>query len=233
MEAVLYFPVLFSTHSIRLDGTVLDQGEGGAGVSFTLTPGDHLLTVETASDRGYYSGMYHPPALGTAETVSRMVLVQCTAYALAFFAPLTLALFTLTLWRTAKDKAAFWFGLLCCCYSLYISYYFVRLFCAGAESFWYLIQSAAPYGLCFCILRLTALFSGEGNLKAPDSADGSAGRSAARRINRPLLSLYLLCRCRADTSGAENRGLGTALFMSWLYRLRHRTAVLPAHIHAV
>ena len=84
MEAVLYFPVLFSTHSIRLDGTVLDQGEGGAGVSFTLTPGDHLLTVETASDRGYYSGMYHPPALGTAETVSRMVLVQCTAYALAF-----------------------------------------------------------------------------------------------------------------------------------------------------
>ena len=63
MEAVLYFPVLFSTHSIRLDGTVLDQGEGGAGVSFTLTPGDHLLTVETASDRGYYSGMYHPPAL--------------------------------------------------------------------------------------------------------------------------------------------------------------------------
>ena len=54
---MLYFPVLFSTHSIRLDGTVLDQGEGGAGVSFTLTPGDHLLTVETASDRGYYSGM--------------------------------------------------------------------------------------------------------------------------------------------------------------------------------
>ena len=156
-EAALYFPQLFSHHCIKLDGAVLDQGAGGARVSFSLTPGDHLLTVETFSTHGYYSGMYHPPALGTTETVSRMVLIQCVAYASAFFAPLTLALFTLTLWRAAKDKAAFWFGLLCSCFSLYVSYYFVRLFRLGVEESWYLLQSMVLYGLCFCTIRLTAL----------------------------------------------------------------------------
>lgn len=166
VDAALYFPQLFSRHCIKLDGAVLNQGIGGAVVSFFLTPGDHLLTVETVSSRGYYSGMYHPPALGTTETVSRMMLIQCVAYALAFFAPLTLALFTLTLWRAVKDKAIFWLGLLCLCFSLYVSYYFVRLFCLDVGEYWYLPQSAALYGLCLCIIRLTALFGcvGEGRL---------------------------------------------------------------------
>ncbi|MBU9726771.1 sensor histidine kinase [Diplocloster modestus] len=158
VEAALSFPQLFSRHSIRLDGIVLSEGIGGARISFSLTPGNHLLTVETASTHGYYSGMYHPPALGTPETVSHMMLVQCVAYALAFFAPLTLALFTLTLWRSAKDRAAFWFGLLCCFFSLYVSYYFVHLFRLPVEEYWYIAQSAALYGLCFCTIRLTALF---------------------------------------------------------------------------
>lgn len=167
IEAAVYFPALFSRHTIRLDGTVLDEGVGGARAAFTLTSGDHLLTVETASTHGYYSGMYHPPALGTVETVSRIVLTQCAAYALAFFAPLTLALFTLVLWRTSKDRAAFWFGLLCCCASLYVSYYFVRLFRLGVGEFWYLVQSAALYGLCLCVIRLTALLGGETGGRAP------------------------------------------------------------------
>lgn len=169
VEAALYFPALFSRHTIKLDGKVLDTGLGGSRVAFSLTKGDHLLTVETVSSHGYYSGMYHPPALGTTETVSRMVLTQCAAYALAVFAPLTLALFTLVLWRSAKDKAAFWFGLLCCCFSLYVSYYFIRLFHLGVEPYWYLVQSAALYGLCLCVIRLTALFGG-----------GAGGRLAVR-----------------------------------------------------
>ena len=205
VEAALYFPQLFSQHTIQLDGAVLDQGLGGARVAFSLTPGDHLLTVETVSAHGYYSGMYHPPALGTAETVSRMILTQCVAYALAFFASLTLALFTLVLWRSSKDKAAFWFGLLCCCFSLYVSYYFVRLFRLGGSPYWYLVQSAALYGLCLCVIRLTALLGGV-----------SEGRFAVRaqRIGSlfALILLVLTLCIPALTWAVQLHGALTDLF---------------------
>lgn len=157
LTAAISFPQLFSQHRILFDGLVLSEGMGGTRVAISLTEGDHLLRVETTSSRGYYSGMYHPAALGTMESISNLLLIQCIAYCLAFFAPLVLAAFTLALWFGSKDRAAFWFGLLCCCFSGYISYYFVRLLSSPLGEHWYLIQAASLYGLFCCVLRLTAL----------------------------------------------------------------------------
>lgn len=157
IEAAISFPQLFTNHTISLDGSVLSQGNGGARISFTLTAGDHLLAVKTTSSTGYYSGMYHPPGMGKTKTVFNMVLLQCIAYGMAFFTALALSLFTLVLWRSAKDISAFWFGLLCSFFALYISYYFVRLLSLSFAPWWYLVQSAALYGLCFCVIRLTVL----------------------------------------------------------------------------
>lgn len=160
MEAMVSFPQLYSHHTVTLDGQVLSQGQGGARVTFSLTSGEHLLTVETVSSLGFYSGMYHPPVLGEAGTVLGLVLGQTVAYAMACFGTLALALFTLVLWRRSRDALAFWFGLLCCCYSLYLGYYFVRLLALPAEPYWFLVQSALLYGLCLCVLELTALAGG-------------------------------------------------------------------------
>ena len=159
-EVAVNFPQLFYHHTISLDGQVLSNGDGGAKISFALTAGDHLLTVETVSEHGYYSGMYHPPSLGGTQQVFSAALTQCAAYGLAFFVPLALALFTFFLWRSAKDEAAFWFGLLCCGFSLYVSYYFVRLLGLPLQSYWYLIQSVAFYILCYCVMHLTAITCG-------------------------------------------------------------------------
>lgn len=160
LEVMVSFPQLFADYSISMGEQVLSQGSGGARVSFTLTPGDHLLTVATLSQQGYYSGMYHPPAMAATGQLLVSVLVQCIAYGFAFFAPLALALFTLVLWRSGKDQAAFWFGLLCCSFSLYVSYYFVRLLSLPIGAYWHLLQSAAFYVLCFCVIRLTSLVGG-------------------------------------------------------------------------
>lgn len=89
--------------------------------------------------------------------MAQALFISSIAYSAAFFVPLALALFTLTIWRTAGDRISFWFGLLCISFSLYVSYYFVRLLNLPLGEWWYLIQSAAFYGLCFCVLRLTAL----------------------------------------------------------------------------
>lgn len=165
VEVAMNFSQLFYRHIITLDHNVLSQGEGSAQISFTLTEGDHLLTVETISTTGYYSGMYHPPALGCTQTMLRMVLLQCVAYGIACFAVLALTLYNLALWQQSNDQLALWLGLLCWCFSLYVSYYFVRLFSLPFGEFWYLVQSTAFYGLCFCVVRLTALSGGSANAR--------------------------------------------------------------------
>lgn len=162
------FPQLYSWYTISLDGKELAQGIGSGRITFLLTAGRHVLTVETLSGLGYYSGMYFPPALGTAETLFRVSVIQGASYAFAFLIPLALAVFTLFLWRTG-GRLARCFGVLCCSYALYMARYFVFLLSYFVElpilQYWFLIQSLAMYSLCFCAVQLTALASGSANGK--------------------------------------------------------------------
>lgn len=153
------FQQLSLWYRISLDGMPLTTGRGNGCVTFLVTPGDHALTVETLSEIGYYSGMYFPPALGEAETISRVGNVRSFFYALAFLLPLALAAFTLFLWRTGGSLSRC-FGMMCCCDALYMFRYFVFLFSMQAARYWFLIQSISFYGLCFCVVRLTVLASG-------------------------------------------------------------------------
>ncbi len=178
------FPQLSSKYAVSVDGILLSQGMGSGRITFLLTSGDHVLTVETSSKLGYYSGMYFPPALGNVETIRRVSSVQSFSYAFAFLLSLSLAVFTLFLWRTGGSISR-WFGLLCVCYALYLLHYFVFLFSMPVAQYWFLAQNLALYGLCFCVVRLTALASG----------DRQSG--AWRRTERVLLTLQavLLMLC--------------------------------------
>lgn len=178
------FPQLASKYDISLDGKQLAGGMGNGRITFLMTSGKYVLTVETLSELGYYSGMYFPPALGTEKTIRRMDSVRSFAYALAFLLPLALAAFTLFLWRTGGSLSR-WFGLLCCCYALYMFRYFVLLFSMAVVQYWFLVQSAALYCLCFCVVQLTFFASG-------------ADHGKAWRWVRPallLLPLVLLALC--------------------------------------
>lgn len=155
------FPRLSSQYRISLDGVSIAQGSGNGRITFLLTPGDHELVVETLSERGYYSGMYFPPALGTEKTLQKVEHIRNLAYALAFLLPLALAGFTFFLWRTGGSISR-WFGLLCCCYALYMFRHFVFLFSMPVTEYWFTVQSLALYGLCFCVVRLMALSSEAG-----------------------------------------------------------------------
>ncbi|MDE5589287.1 MAG: hypothetical protein K2J60_09145, partial [Acetatifactor sp.] len=174
------FSQLSSQYVISLDSTQLARGTGSGRITFLLTAGDHVLTVETSSEMGYYSGMYFPPALGTVETLLRVNNVQDFAYALAFVLPLALAVFTLFLWRTGGGLAR-WFGLLCCCYALYVLRYFVLRFSWSYSlpmvKYWFCVQSLALYCLCFCVVQLTVL------------AAGAAGSKIWRWIRAAMLAL--------------------------------------------
>lgn len=159
------FPQLASSYIISVDGTALESGTGNGRATFLLTEGDHTLEVTTSSRFGYYSGMYFPPALGTAEALERVDRIQSFAYTLAFLLPLALASFTMFLWQTGGQVSR-WFGTLCCFYALYMLRYFMFLFSFAAAEYWFLVQSLALYGLCFCVVQLTVLTSGAGGGKA-------------------------------------------------------------------
>lgn len=153
------FSRLALEYEIFLGGERLAGGMGNGRITFMLMSGENVLTVETTSELGYYSGMYFPPALGREETIRRVEGVRSFAYALAFLLPLALAVFTLFLWQTGGSLSR-WFGLLCCSYALYMSRYFVFFFSMAAARYWFLVQNAALYCLCYCVVRLTVLASG-------------------------------------------------------------------------
>lgn len=159
MAVSVEFPRLSSQYKISLNGTCLATGIGNGRITFLMTQGEHTLTVETSSKIGYYSGMYFPPALGTADTLSKVASIQSFAYALAFFLPFALAVFTLFLWKSG-GRLSRCFGSMCCCYALYVFRYFIFLFSIPGEQYWFIIQSMALYGLCFCVVWLTVLASG-------------------------------------------------------------------------
>lgn len=174
------FPQLHSEYTVLLDGTPLIQGVGSGRGTFLLTAGDHILTVETSSKQGYYSGMYFPPALGRPGTIFRVESIQSFSYALAFLTPLALAVFTLFLWRTGGSLAR-WFGALCCSYALYMARYFIYWLSyflpMPVTQYWFLIQSMALYSLCFGVVQLTVL---------------AAGAARSRRWRRARILLLVL-----------------------------------------
>lgn len=180
------FPQLALSYVISVDGVALDAGKGNGRVTFLLTEGDHALEVETSSRLGYYSGMYFPSALGTTGTLERVNRVQSFVYALAFLLPLALAAFTLFLWRTGGQISR-WFGRLCCFYSLYMLRYFVFNFSLAIQEYWFIAQSLALYGMCFCVVQLTVLASG-----AQDSKAWRWMRRALSALPAALLLLSLL-----------------------------------------
>lgn len=155
----LDFPRLAFRYTICLDGIQLSEGMGNGRITFVLTPGDHDLTVETSSELGYHSGMYFPPALSTEQVLLRISSIQSAAYAAAFLVPSVLAVFTLFLWKKGGSFSR-WFGVLCCCYALYVFRYFVFLFSMPIAQYWFWVQDLALYGLCFSVIHLTVLAAG-------------------------------------------------------------------------
>lgn len=155
------FPRLSYQFSLSLDGKVLDSGIGNGSAIFSLEPGDHVLTVETTSKSGYYSGIYFPPSIGRPEVLMDSKDTRTFAYSVALCMSLLLALFTLVLWRGDRRSMAFCLGVLCIFFSLYLSHYFLELFRVPLLQLWQMVEGFALYGLIFCAVRLTALTVGE------------------------------------------------------------------------
>lgn len=108
----LEIPEIFTDYTLYLDGSPIAQNGSGSSVGFVLTDRAELL-LEVENHSHYYSGLYYPPALGTAETVGSLLSTRLALYAALVSCALTLAIFSAVLWVTrARDSLFLHFGLL-------------------------------------------------------------------------------------------------------------------------
>lgn len=133
-DLALYLPELLCAGRVYLNGSL--AGEQGSLSSYRplvmdrvypLPAGQEVeVVIQCANYTHYYSGLYYPPAVGSAVAISRMVTARLCLYGLLCFGSLALALSQLALWLFGRDKQSFRLGLLCLAFSLRVCYPFLR-----------------------------------------------------------------------------------------------------------
>ncbi|MDE5716970.1 MAG: HAMP domain-containing histidine kinase, partial [Lachnospiraceae bacterium] len=133
--------------------------------SFSLNS-DTELIIQTANYSHYYGGLWYPPVIGDADSVTRLIASRMFIYGLLFFPPLTLSLFCIALWERRENggrTATFYFGMLSLSFALRICYPFLRLIGVPfVRSLYVLEDAAAIAGIYFSMRIALLLFLPEG-----------------------------------------------------------------------
>lgn len=167
-EMLLYLPELLCAGRVYINGTLV--GEQGSltpytpqimdGMyAFTMGPRTEII-VQCANYTHYYSGMYYPPAVGTAQNINRMLVIRLAVYGLLCFSALTLALVYLVQWALGRDACMRRMGLLSLAYAVRICYPFLRALGLPAVRLLYALEDVTANLVLLCALLLAGELSG-------------------------------------------------------------------------
>lgn len=159
-SAAVELPELFENYRFWIDDELYSRGSGTARVNFMLTEGMHTVTVGIEATKGYYAGMYFPGSMGSPESLRQAERIRSFAYALAFFAPVVLLLFSMFLWQMTGSRQRGLFALLCLSFSAYVAYYFVQSFHLPFAQYWYVVEDVAFYAFLFFSVKLSVETAG-------------------------------------------------------------------------
>lgn len=169
-ELVLYLPELLSAGRVYIDGVLVGvQGsiepyrpciQDGL-YAFTLADSAEIV-VQCANYTHYYSGMYYPPAVGTAQSVARLLGIRLAVYGLLCFSALTLALVYLVQWVLARDAGTRWMGLLCLSYALRVCYPVLRALGLPSTRLLYALEDGSGNLVLLCAVVLAGSVSAAG-----------------------------------------------------------------------
>ena len=167
-ELVLYLPELLSAGKVYLNGTLVgEQGE--------ISPYDPLVVdrlypftiedsveiiIQCANFSHYYSGMYYPPAIGSMEGISRMLILRLVFYGLLCFSALTLALVYLVQRALGGGIQIQWMGLLSLAYALWVCYPFLRALGIPSVRLLYGLEDLCSNLVLLCAILLAGELSG-------------------------------------------------------------------------
>ncbi|MBD5522300.1 MAG: HAMP domain-containing histidine kinase [Lachnospiraceae bacterium] len=123
--------------------------------------GEAELIIQTANYSHYYGGIWYPPVIGDADSVSHLIAARMLIYGLLFFSSLTLSLFCIVLWEHKKNgynSATFYFGMLSLSFALRICYPFLRLFGVPLVRTLYALEDAAAILGIYFSIQIALLF---------------------------------------------------------------------------
>lgn len=168
---VLYIPELLCAGKIYIAGT--EAGELGsidpyrplaADGFYAFTAGEETeIVIQCVNYTHYYSGLYYPPAVGTAEGISHLVTTRLAVYGFLCFAPLAVALSNLALWAMGREKLSRRMGLLCLCSSLRTAYPFLHALGFPLVCLLYSMEDACGGIVLLCAMHIAGELSGAVN----------------------------------------------------------------------
>lgn len=156
----LEIPEIFTDYQLWIDKKEVFPS-GGSTVFLSGENTELILTVENQSH--YYSGLTYPPALGTPETISRMLFIRNLFYSVLCFVPLTLCLYAVAAWLTReRSKQFIHFGLLCLFFSIHCAYPFVHQMNLTG-TLWYTIEDISWMAVLYEMIVLCTVEAGLAN----------------------------------------------------------------------
>ena len=159
----MILPEIFSASKIYVnDQCVAEYGDFSpysmqTGNSLIFLPsGTAEITILTANQSHYYSGMIYPPLLGPLSEIQRLIAVQLLLYGLFCFFSLGISIASISLWRRrGRNLLHIHYGLLCLFFSIHISYPFIHWLRLGSGELSYIAEDSSYYAMVLCITLLT------------------------------------------------------------------------------
>jgi len=164
-------PELFSASSIYINGKpVAELGDmekdtyrgmiQNQVVSFEAGRETELV-FEITNYEHYYSGMFYPVILGQTKTVTGIIFARLIVYGILCISAVTMALFSLVVWKNGNKKIYVLYGVLCMAYGLHVSYPIVRWLGIPNVNFLYALEDCSEYIMIACAAAVSALIAGE------------------------------------------------------------------------
>ena len=127
---LLEIPEIFTSYTIYVDGeAVATQYEKPYSIPIRVGDGEVSLKMIAENYGHYYSGLTYPPALGTVSQISHLFFIRTLIYSGFCFGALTLAIFSMAIWKKRENNSLFLhFGLLCLGVSLHLAPLLLRNF---------------------------------------------------------------------------------------------------------
>lgn len=164
----LYLPELLCAGRVYINGNL--AGEHGSlspyapqvidrVYTFAATPQIEIV-IQCANYTHYSSGLYYPPAVGTPNSISLMLVARMVIYGLLCFCALGIAICNLALWLPGRDRLARWLGLLCLSFALWVSYPFLRAAGVTLVRPLYALEDFCANFVLLCAVQLAGEISG-------------------------------------------------------------------------
>ena len=156
---VLLVPEVYGDFTLYVDGAVAAAGGDGAQVGIVVRDGTRL-ELEVENREHYYSGLYYPPVLGTAQAMGQLDFANALGTCVLVLGPLAAALLSFAVRRRGDGDALVGdFGVLCLAFAVAGAHGLAwRAGIAGA--WWYALEDAAWACVLVAAVALAARAAG-------------------------------------------------------------------------